>query len=75
MYDPIILVENLIANIFSIKVILWSFELALSLRVNFSGSRLIGINLDYAFLDSAGGFLHCKIESLSSKYLGNPMSL
>lgn len=46
------------------------FELPLSFRVNFLKSILIGVNVDLVFMDSEGGFLHCKLESLSFKYRG-----
>lgn len=39
-----------------------------------TSSRLvIGVNVDHAFLTSAGEFLHCKMTSLPFKYFGLPI--
>jgi hypothetical protein len=41
--------------------------------VNFSKSRLIGVNISSNFLEGAAHFLHCKIGSLPFTYLGLPV--
>jgi hypothetical protein len=41
--------------------------------VNFSKSRLIGVNVPTNFLERAASFLHCKIGSLPFVYLGLPV--
>lgn len=56
----IILADASIKNLWSIEAILYVFQLASSLQVNF----------DPAILDLTCDFLHCQLESLMFKYLG-----
>lgn len=68
--DTLLVVDPTMENLFSIKAIFRGFEWALKLRVNFFKSSLIGVNVDFSFLSSAGNFLHCEIDSFPFKYLG-----
>lgn len=45
-------------------------SLASGLKVNFSKSNILGINVNSSFLSMAEGFLHCKIGAVPFKYLG-----
>jgi hypothetical protein len=49
------------------------FELVSGLKVNFSKSILIGVNVSTNFLHVAENFLHCKLGSLPFTYLGLPV--
>ncbi|XP_058750276.1 uncharacterized protein LOC131623294 [Vicia villosa] len=71
--DTIILANDTIDNLLTIKAILLGFDFASCLCVNFSKSSLIGVNYDQSFLDLAYKFIHCNQESLPFKYLGNPV--
>ncbi|KAK2447294.1 hypothetical protein QL285_006665 [Trifolium repens] len=55
------------------KAILRWFELVSGLKVNFSKSSLIGVNVSSNFLHVAKNFLHCKLGSLPFTYLGLPV--
>lgn len=52
-----------------LKAIIKCFERALSLRVNFFKSSLIGVSVYLVFLSSTKDFIFCKITSLHFKYL------
>lgn len=56
-------------NLLTIKAVLKSLELALSLKVNFSKSILFTVTVGRTFLDLAADFLHCKVDLLLFKYL------
>jgi hypothetical protein len=71
--DTLFIGEACVENLWSMKIILRWFELALGLKVNFSKSRLIGVNVPTNFLERAASFLHCKIGSLPFVYLGLPV--
>jgi hypothetical protein len=45
-------------------------ELVSVLRVNFSKSKVMGVNVDAIFLEKGADFLHCKLGSLPFIYLG-----
>jgi hypothetical protein len=51
------------------KVILQWFELVSGLKVNFSKSCLMEVNVSSSFLEGEASFLHCKIGSLPFIYL------
>lgn len=57
-------------NLWSIKIILRSFELVSGLRVNFHESKIIGINTPETFLDGGATFLHCKTKTTPFNFLG-----
>lgn len=58
----IILGETSIENLWTIKSIIKSFKLTLSLMVNFSKTSLFGINVDVYFLYLSENFLNYKIQ-------------
>jgi hypothetical protein len=55
------------------KAILKWFELISGLKVNFFKSKLIGINVEACFLESAALFLKCVVGQLPFIYLGLPV--
>jgi hypothetical protein len=56
-----------------VKAILRLFELLSGLKVNFVESRLFGVNIDDAFLNTVARFLNCKLGRMSFIYLGLPV--
>ncbi|KAK2418964.1 hypothetical protein QL285_041110 [Trifolium repens] len=60
-------------NIWTVKAILRSFELVSGLKINFSKSSIVGINLDDDFVEAASTFLSCSIGSIPFKFLGIPV--
>lgn len=71
--DTLLIGEPSVQNLWTMKVILRSFELASGLKVNFSKSSILGVNVSPLFLSLAEGFLHCKIGAVTFKYLGLPV--
>ncbi|MCI26984.1 RNA-directed DNA polymerase (Reverse transcriptase), partial [Trifolium medium] len=55
------------------KAILRWCELVSGLKVNFSKSRLFGVNVACNFMEGAVSFLHCKLGSLPFVCLGLPV--
>jgi hypothetical protein len=45
----------------------------LGLKVNFVESRLFGVNIDDAFLNTVARFLNCKLGRMSFIYLALPV--
>lgn len=60
-------------NLLSMEAIVRCFELAPSLKINFSKSRLVGVNMDGSHLSLAVGFLNCKSRILRFKFIGIPI--
>jgi hypothetical protein len=56
-----------------VKAILRLFELLSGLKVNFVESRLFGVNIDDAFLNTVARFLNCKLGRMSFIYLALPV--
>jgi hypothetical protein len=71
--DTLFIGEACVENLWSMKAILRWFELVSGLKVNFSKSRLFGVNIPPNFLEGAASFLHCIIGSLPFIYLGLPV--
>jgi exonuclease III len=71
--DTIFIGEACVENLWSMKAILRWFELISGLKVNFSKSNIIGVNVQNSFLEGAASFLHCKVRSLPFTYLGLPV--
>jgi hypothetical protein len=71
--DTLFIGEARVENLWAMKAILRWFELVSGLKVNFSKSRLIGVNVSSNFLHVAKNFLHCKLGSLPFTYLGLPV--
>lgn len=71
--DIILICEASWENLWSVKTILRSFELASGLRVNFSKSNIFGTNLQDNFLSAASHFLSCCTRRIPFKFLGLPV--
>ncbi|CAK8570156.1 unnamed protein product [Lathyrus sativus] len=71
--DTVILGDSNRENILAVKVMLRGFELVSGLKVNFSKSKVIGVNLDDGFLEVASNFLSCATTSLPFNFLGIPI--
>ncbi|KAK2422417.1 hypothetical protein QL285_032952 [Trifolium repens] len=71
--DTLFIGEACVENLWAMKAMLRWFELVSGLKVNFSKSRLIGVNVASDFLQVAAKFLHCKLGSLPFTYLGLPV--
>ncbi|MCH80186.1 LINE-1 reverse transcriptase like, partial [Trifolium medium] len=71
--DTIIVGEGNWDNLWSIKIVLRSFELVTGLKVNFFKSKLYGVNLDDNFLRASSDFLHCGVDSIPFRFLGIPV--
>jgi hypothetical protein len=59
--DTIFMGEGSWKNIWTVKAILRSFELVSGLKINFSKSSIVWINLDDDFVEAASTFLSCSI--------------
>lgn len=68
--DTLPVADSTIENLWSIREIFRSFELASRIRVSFFKSLLIWINVDSSFLSSACYLIHCGLSSLPFKYFG-----
>ncbi|CAK8534793.1 unnamed protein product [Lathyrus sativus] len=71
--DTVSLGDSNRENILDVKVMLRGFELLSGLKVNFSKSKVIGVNLDDGFLEVASNFLSCATTSLPFNFLGIPI--
>jgi hypothetical protein len=71
--DTLCLGEASMDNLWTLKAILRGFELASGLKVNFSKSCLMGVNVPNVFLDMACDFLNCKLGVVPFMYLGLPV--
>ncbi|KEH40277.1 hypothetical protein MTR_1g026690 [Medicago truncatula] len=60
-------------NLWTLKAILRGFEMASGLKVNFSKSSFIGVNVPNAFMDMACDFLNCSRGNIPFMYLGLPV--
>lgn len=57
-------------NLWALKTILRCFKLASGLKVNFSKSSVMGVNVGEDFLGLAKRFLNCRVGSVPFTYLG-----
>ncbi|MCH79506.1 LINE-1 reverse transcriptase like [Trifolium medium] len=71
--DTLCIGEATVENLWSLKAILRGFELASGLKVNFSKSCLIGVNVPSTFMENACSFLNCKRGAIPFSYLGLPV--
>lgn len=62
-------------NLWVIKAILHSFKLVSGLRINFSKSKLYGINAPMNFWEGATTFLHYFVETIPFKFLELPIGI
>ncbi|XP_058755939.1 uncharacterized protein LOC131629160 [Vicia villosa] len=68
--DTVIFGEASTANLWNLKVILRGFELISGLKINFSKSRIMGVNVGDWILDAATKFLACKRGNFPFLFLG-----
>jgi hypothetical protein len=71
--DTLFIGEARVENLWAMKAILRWFELVSGLKVNFSKSRLIGVNVASSFMEGAANFLNCTIGTIPFVYLGLPI--
>ena len=68
-----ILGEKSWANIQAMRAILLLFESLSGLKVNFSKSHLVGVNVANSWLSEAAMVLNCRVSSIPFVYLGLPI--
>jgi len=71
--DTLIMGVKSWANIRSMRVILLLFEALSGLKVNFSKSHLVGVNVALSWLSEAASMLSCKVGAIPFVYLGLPI--
>jgi exonuclease III len=71
--DTLILGEKSWANIRAMRAVLLLFEALSGLKVNFSKSQLVGVNVSSSWLAEAALVLNCNVGSLPFVYLGLPI--
>jgi hypothetical protein len=71
--DTLCIGEATMENLWTLKAILRGFELASGLKVNFSKSCLMGVNVLPQFMNMACNFLNCKLGGIPFCYLGLPV--
>ncbi|PNX71762.1 cysteine-rich receptor-like protein kinase, partial [Trifolium pratense] len=71
--DTILMGEGIWENLWTIKVLLRSFELVSGLKINFLKSKFYGVNVDTRFLDAGSSFLSCRSDVTPFKFLGIPV--
>lgn len=71
--DTLILCEKSWANIRAMRACLLLFEELSGLRVNFSKSSLVGVNVSGPWLSEAALVLNCKVGAIPFLYLGLPI--
>jgi len=71
--DTLILGVKSWANIRAMRAILLLFEKLSGLKVNFSKSHLVGVNVASSWLTEAASVLNCNVGSIPFVYLGMPI--
>ncbi|WJX96923.1 hypothetical protein P8452_78057 [Trifolium repens] len=71
--DTLCIGEATVENLWVLKAVLRGFEMSSGLKVNFSKSCVIGVNISNEFLGMASEFLNCRIGRTPFKYLGLPV--
>jgi len=71
--DTLCVGEAMVENLWTLKEVLRGFEMVSGLKVNFSKSVLIGVNVPMVFMDMACDFLNCSEEVISFIYFGLPV--
>ena len=71
--DTLILGEKSWANIRAMRAILILFKALSGLKVNFSKSLLVGVNVAPSWLAEAAMVLNCKVGSIPFVYMGLPI--
>jgi len=71
--DTLILGDKSWANVRAMRAILLLFQSLSGLKVNFSKSSLVGVNVASSWLAEAAMVLNCKVGSIPFVYLGMPI--
>jgi len=71
--DTLILGEKSWANIRAMRAVLIIFQELSGLKVNFSKSLLVGVNVPGSWLVEAAMVLNCKVRTIPFMYLGLPI--
>ncbi|MCI04724.1 LINE-1 reverse transcriptase like [Trifolium medium] len=71
--DTILMGEGSWDNLWTFKTVLRGFELVSGLKINFSKSKLYGLNVDDRFLVAGSSFLSCQSDVIPFKFLGIPV--
>jgi len=71
--DTLFLGEAIMVNMWALKTILRCFERASGLKLNFSRSYVMRVNVDAEFLGLVESFLYCKVGSVLFTYRGLPV--
>lgn len=71
--DTIRIGKASVQNLWTIKAVLRGFEMASGLKINFSKSSLIWVNVSEEFMSMGCDFLNCSEGCLPFKYLGLPV--
>ncbi|XP_020220498.1 uncharacterized protein LOC109803368 [Cajanus cajan] len=71
--DTLLLTQGDWRSLETIKAILQNFELVSGLKVNFSKSNLIGMNMPDQWLEQGANLLNCRRGAFPFKYLGLPV--
>ena len=71
--DTLCIGKATVGNLWTLKALLRGFEMGSGLKVNFSKSCLIGVNVSSLFIERACNFLHCREGFLPFNYLGLPL--
>jgi len=71
--DTLILGDKSWANIRAMRAILLLFQSLFGLKVNFTKSHLVGVNVASSWLSEATMVLNCKVGTIPFVYLGMPI--
>ena len=71
--DTLIIAEKSWVNVRAMRAALILFEAMSGLKVNFTKSQLIGVNVHGSWLNETALFLKCKVGNLPFVYLGLPI--
>lgn len=71
--DTLCIGKASVQNLWTMKAILRGFQMVSALKINFSKSSLVGINVSEDFMAMACDFLNCSAGSIPFKYLGLPV--
>jgi hypothetical protein len=71
--DTLCIGDTTVENLWTLKAVLRGYEMTSGLKVNFSKSCVMGINVSDDFLGMASNFLNCRVGTTPFKYLGLPV--
>jgi len=71
--DTLCIGKATVGNLWTMKALLQGFEMASGLKINFSKSSLIRVNVPPEFMTMACDFLKCSEGAIPFKYLGLPV--